>query len=87
MPTTEEEILNAATEFERKHGFPHCLGAADGTQVFIKRLSESPTHYLNRKNRYSLNIQATCDRNFYFMDVVIMWPGSVHTARIFVNSR
>ncbi len=86
MPTTEEDILNAATEFERKHGFPHCLGAVDGNHVFIKRPSENPTDYINRKNRYSLSIQATCDQNYCFMDVVIMWPGIVHDARIFVNS-
>ena len=36
MPTTDEEVLNAATEFERKYGFPLCLRAVDGTMYLSK---------------------------------------------------
>ena len=85
MPTTNEYVLKAVEEFEKEFGFPQCPGAVDGTHVFIKRPSENPTDYLNRKKRYSLNIQAMCDHNFCFTDDVIMWPGSVHNAIIFVN--
>ena len=86
MPATEEDVIKAVGEFEKKFGFPQCLGAVDGTHVFIKRPSKNSTDYLNRKNRYSLNIQAMCDHNYCFTDVVIMWPGSVHDACMFVNS-
>ena len=47
LPRTEEEVNESCSLFFKKHGFPHCLGAVDGTHIAIKRPSENSTDYIN----------------------------------------
>ena len=81
LPQTDQEVQEAVENFYTKHGFPQCIGAIDGTHIFIKQPTQNPTDYLNRKNRYSFNVQAICDYRYCFMDIVVKWPGSVHDSR------
>jgi hypothetical protein len=87
LPKTSDDLKQLTTRFYQAHGFPQCMGAIDGTHIGIAKPKENATAYINKCSNYSLNVQAICDYRYCFLDVVIRWPGSVHDARMFANSR
>ena len=72
--------------FLEKCGFPLVLGCIDCSHVSIVAPSNNEEIYMNRKNEHSINIQAICDSDLKFMDVVTKWPGSTHDAFIWRQS-
>ena len=43
--------------------------------------------YVNRKIVHYINIQAICDSDLKYIDVVAKWPGSTHHDALFGDSR
>lgn len=62
------------------------MGCIDGLHIPIPGPSDHRAAYINRKGFPSIQLQAVCDDNLRFLDVVAGWPGSVHDARVFRNS-
>ena len=70
---------------ERKFGFPMVLGCIDGTYIPIQQPTENASDYYCYKMKHSLNVQATCNKNGLFIDVDVLWPDSVHGARVYAK--
>ncbi|XP_054843582.1 putative nuclease HARBI1 [Eublepharis macularius] len=70
----------------QKLGFPHCIGAVDGTHVAICKFKGRGREYINRKKFNSILIQGTVDHTGRFIDAEVGWSGRNHDAFVFVNS-
>ena len=87
LPQTAEEMRQKVGEFEARYGMKQSFGAVDGTHIPIKRPTQHPQDYFGYKQFHCLNVQAVCDAKGMFMDVDCTWPGSVHDAKVFTNSK
>ena len=72
--------------FEHRWGFPHAVGAIDGSHIPILKPVDIASDYFHHKCHYSVLMQAVVDVRGLFMDVNIGWPGTVHDAHVLVNS-
>ena len=73
--------------FYRVAGFPNVVGVIDGTHVPIASpCRDNAELFRNRKGFFSINVQAVCDANLCFTNIVCRWPGSTHDCRMFDNS-
>ena len=74
----KKEILRVFEDFEQVSYLPRVIGAIDGSHIRITAPSEDEYANVNRKRYHSINIQAVCNANLIFRDVVAKWLGSHH---------
>lgn len=67
-PTTEH-LLKTAQGFWDKVGFPHCIGAIDGTHVKLECPSSTGSMYYNYMGYYSVVLQAVADVRLKFLTI------------------
>ena len=71
----------------RYRAFPNVIVCIDGTHIGVDaRGVPNREIFRNRKQKITVNVQAICDHDLQFLDVVARWHGSVHDARIFAMS-
>ncbi|XP_054272722.1 putative nuclease HARBI1 [Macrosteles quadrilineatus] len=89
FPKTQEEIKRAQLKFYDIARFPRVVGAIDCTHIRFGKCPDSANGevFRNRKNYFSLNVQAVCNADLEITDIVVRWPGSTHDSYIFNNSR
>ena len=78
--------LDHVVEGFLKWGVPQCVGAIDGCHIPISAPVDNHTNYYNRKGWYSMIQQGLVDANYWFLDICVGWPGSVHDAHVFAHS-
>lgn len=86
-PTTEQEWLQVAQEFEDRWQLPHCLGALDGKHCRIKCPKHSGSLYwCVYKKVYSIVLMALVDARYRFIWVDVGGLGHQSDAQIYNES-
>ncbi|XP_069686072.1 putative nuclease HARBI1 [Periplaneta americana] len=86
LPQTPQSVLQTQMRFYNKARFPKVIGAMDCTHIRIRSPGGNNAElFRNRKTYFSLNVQAICNANMEFSDIVARWPGSSHDSTIFNN--
>lgn len=87
MPEHDVALRKVSQGFYHISRFPKCIGALDCTHVkILSPGGDEAELYRNRKGFFSFNVQAICNSECFFQDLVCRWPGSTHDALIFSNS-
>ena len=62
--------------------FTQIIGAIDGCHIEINAPPQNHEDYCNRKQHYSVNLQAIVDADLKFIHATVGYPGSIHDARV-----
>ena len=68
--------------FEKEGAFPDTVGCVDVCEIAMNAPNIDPNSYFNRKGFHSMKLQAICDKEMRFMDILAGYCGSMHDARV-----
>ncbi|XP_046543314.1 putative nuclease HARBI1 [Haliotis rubra] len=74
-----------AEDFFNICGFPKVVGCIDCTLIPIQQPPLDEAVYVCRKGFHAINVQAVCDAQLRFTNIIVQWPGSTHDSHIFNN--
>ncbi|KAK9266950.1 hypothetical protein L1049_027209 [Liquidambar formosana] len=60
----------------------NCLGALDGTYIWVNVLEADKPRYRTRKNDITTNVLGVCSQDMQFTFVLLSWEGSVADSRV-----
>ena len=80
---THVEQQATRNHFFENFNLPNVVGCIDCTHIEIRAPDqEEEAAYVNRLSYHSINVQAVCDQNSVFINVVANKPGSFHDSTI-----
>jgi hypothetical protein len=82
FPREVGETQRIKEQFYTMSNFPNIVGAVDGTLIPIMSPSVDEPVFVCRKGYHAINVQAICQANLEFINVVAKFPGSTHDAYI-----
>ncbi|KAL0417829.1 UNVERIFIED_CONTAM: protein ALP1-like [Sesamum radiatum] len=87
-PSTEQEMTEIKSKFEKIRGLPNCCGAIGTTHITMLLTSSDPeaNTWLDRKENHSMILQAIVDPDLRFRNIVTGWPGKMNDSSVLQSS-
>ena len=85
LPSTPEQWLQVAKDFEIRWNFLHCIGAVDGKHIEIAPPPESGSYYYNYKGKTSVVLLAVINSNYEIMYADVGGNGRISDGGIWGN--
>ena len=81
-------LVRIADDFQAKQGFPNCIGAIDGSHIYVAAPSNTivAADHRNRNKSFSILLQGVVDSKCFFTSINTGPPGSLHDSAHFKSS-
>jgi hypothetical protein len=81
-------LMRTAVGFEAKQRFPNCIGAIDGSHIYVAAPSNTivAADHRNRNKSFSILLQGVVDSRCYFTSINTGPPGSLHDSAHFKST-